>query len=66
MRRERMTNPKCQTEPTFDTYTARSADFTGLVSMLITRAASFDYLVGAREQCRWDPETYALARWSPP
>ena len=26
---------------------------------------SFDHLVGAGEPCRWDPETYALARWSP-
>src|SRR5215813_2016971 len=25
----------------------------------------FDHLVGAGEQCRWDPETYALSRWSP-
>jgi hypothetical protein len=25
----------------------------------------FDHLVGAGEPCRWDPETYALARWSP-
>jgi hypothetical protein len=22
----------------------------------------FDHLVGAGEQCRWDPETYALGR----
>src|SRR6516225_3969350 len=28
-------------------------------------ASLFDHLVGAGEQCRWDPETYALARWSP-
>ena len=26
---------------------------------------SFDHLVGTGEPCRWDPETYALARWSP-
>ena len=26
---------------------------------------SLDHLVGAGEPCRWDPETYALARWSP-
>src|SRR5262245_4807998 len=29
------------------------------------RAPLLDHLVGAGEQCRWDPETYALARWSP-
>jgi hypothetical protein len=45
-----MANPKCQTGPTFDTYAARSADSTGLFSMLITRAASFDHLVCADEQ----------------
>ena len=51
-----MANPKCQTGPTFDTYAARSADSTGLFSMLITRAASFDHLVGAGEQRGWDFE----------
>ena len=40
-----MANPKCQTQPTFDTFSARSADSTGLFSMPITRAASFDHLV---------------------
>src|SRR5215207_10152822 len=35
-----MTNPKCQTRPGFDTFSAKSADSTGLFSMLITRAVS--------------------------
>ena len=40
MRRERMTNPSVKLDLTFDTCAARSADFTGLFSMLITRAVS--------------------------
>ena len=55
-----MANPKCQTGPTFDTYAARSADSTGLFSMLITRAASFDHLVGAGEQRWWNFDTKSL------
>jgi hypothetical protein len=43
-------NPKCQTRPGFDTFSAKSADSTGLFSMLITRGASLDHLVGAGEQ----------------
>src|SRR5215472_14128673 len=39
-RRERMTNPKCQTRPGFDTFSAKSADLTGLKMRRITRAAS--------------------------
>jgi hypothetical protein len=50
MRSERRMNPKCQTRPVFDNFGARSADSTGLLSMLITRAGSFDHLVGAAEQ----------------
>jgi hypothetical protein len=38
---------KCQTGPTFDTYAARSADFTGLFSMLITRREFITLLGGA-------------------
>ena len=33
-----------------DTFSARSADLTGLKMRRITRAASFDHLVGASEQ----------------
>jgi hypothetical protein len=47
-----MTNPKCQTGPTFDTFDAKSADSTGLFLMLITRAVSFDHLVSAGKQRR--------------
>src|SRR5262249_32193047 len=40
-----MTNPKCQTRPGFDTFSAKSADLTGLKMRRITRAASsFDHL----------------------
>ena len=54
MTRERRMNPKCQTRPELDTLGAISADSTGLFSMPITRAASFDHLVGARKKVdRW-------------
>src|SRR5262249_27793977 len=46
-RRERMTNPKCLGRAFPDTFSARSADLTGLKMIRITRAASFDHLVGA-------------------
>src|SRR5262245_10046205 len=36
----------------FATFDAKSADSTGPFSMLITRAASFDHLVGARKHRR--------------
>ena len=52
MRREQRMNPKCQTRPGFDTFSAKSADLTGLFSMLINRGGSFDHLVGACKQCR--------------
>jgi hypothetical protein len=38
-----------KTRPVFDNLGARSADSTGLFSMPITRAASFDHLVGEGE-----------------
>jgi hypothetical protein len=40
-------NPKCQTGPTFDTFGARSADFTGLKMRRITRGAFITLLSGA-------------------
>ena len=40
MRRERSMNPKCQTRPGFDTFSAKSADLTGLKMIRITRAVS--------------------------
>src|SRR5262245_26077450 len=45
-------NRKCQTRPGFDTFGAKSADSTGLFSRPITRAGSFDDLVGG-EQKLW-------------
>jgi hypothetical protein len=41
-----MTNPKCLDGDFPDTFDARSADSTGLKMIRITRAASFDHLVG--------------------
>jgi len=49
MNRERRMNPKCLGRGIPDTFSARSADLTGLKMRRITRAASFDYLVGERE-----------------
>jgi len=42
MRREQRMNPKCQTRPGFDTFSAKSADLTGLKMRRITRAVLFD------------------------
>ena len=50
MKRERRMNPKCQTRPGFDTFSAKSADLTGLKMRRITRAASFDQLIGAQQE----------------
>src|SRR5215471_3968946 len=50
MRRERKMNPKCQTRPGFDTFSAKSAHLTGLKMRRITRAASFDHLVSEAEE----------------
>jgi hypothetical protein len=41
-----MTNPKCLAGMVPDTFSARSAHLTGLKMMLITRAVSFDHLIG--------------------
>ena len=40
MKCERRMNPKCQTRPGFDTFSAKSADLTGSKMRRITRAAS--------------------------
>ena len=53
-------NPKCHRRTVCDTFIARSAYYTGLFSMLITRAASFDHLVGAGEKHWRDFETKFL------
>src|SRR5215472_8001912 len=45
-----MTNPKCLGSSLPDTFSARSADSTGLKMRRITRAVSLDHLVGEREQ----------------
>ena len=55
-------NPKCQTRPGFDTFSARSADLTGLKMRRITRAASFDDLVGDGEQFVRNLEAERLGR----
>src|SRR5262249_27867722 len=57
VRRERSMNPKCQTRPGFDTFSAKSAHLTGLKMRRITRAVSFNHLVGASEQRRGHGET---------
>jgi len=44
MRRERRMNPKCQTRPGFDTFSAKSAHLTGLKMRRITRAVSLPVL----------------------
>ena len=56
MRRERRMNPKCLGGSVPDTFSARSADFTGLKMRRITRGVSFEHLVGAGEQGRWEFE----------
>jgi hypothetical protein len=45
-----MTNPKCLAGMLPDTFSAKGAYSTGLFLMPITRAASFDHLVGAGEK----------------
>src|SRR6516164_11602449 len=46
-------NPKCLGRSVPDTFGAKSAHLTGLKMRRITRAASFDHLVGAGEQHRF-------------
>ena len=57
-----MTNPKCLGRSVPDTFDAKSADFTGLKMRRITRAASFDHLVGQRKQLVGDFEAERLGR----
>ena len=46
-------NPKCLGRGIPDTFSAKSADSTGLKMRRITRAVSFDHLVGdGKERCR--------------
>src|SRR5215475_7415435 len=47
-----MMNPKCLGGPLPDTFSAKSAHLTGLKMIRITRAASFDHLVGDRHHSR--------------
>src|SRR5262249_5337878 len=60
MSRERRMNPKCLGKDFPDTFSARSAHLTGLEMRRITRAASFDHLVGAAEQREWHREPKRL------
>jgi hypothetical protein len=46
MRCERRMNPKCHSRAVCDTFSARSAELTGLKMRRITRGVSFDHLVG--------------------
>src|SRR5262249_30386215 len=62
MRRERMMNPKCLGRNVPDTFDARSADFTGLKMRRITRAASFDHLVGKNIHLGRDRDTKRVRR----
>jgi hypothetical protein len=64
MKRERMTNPKCQTRPGFDTFSAKSADLTGLKMRRITRA---DFMpdMGVSRPVRWVFRILSLARRHP-
>src|SRR5262245_3711137 len=53
-------NPKCLGTSLPDTFSARSADLTGLKTIRITRAVSFDHLVGAGEQRCWHVDAERL------
>src|SRR5262249_20501424 len=57
-------NPKCLGGSVPDTSSARSAHLTGLKMRRITRAASFDHLVGAGEQRRRDAQSEHPGRLS--
>jgi hypothetical protein len=50
MKRERRMIPKCLGGDFPDTFSAKSAHLTGLKMIRITRAASFDHLVGAQQE----------------
>jgi hypothetical protein len=50
VKRERRMNPKCLGSMLPDTFIAKSADSTGLKMIRITRAGSFEYLVGEGHQ----------------
>jgi hypothetical protein len=60
-RRERRMNPKCLGGSFPDTFSARSAHLTGLKMIRITRAASFDHLVGECKQLVRHVETERLS-----
>ena len=60
MRRERRMNSKCHSRSLCDTFGARNAELTGLKMRRITRAVSFDHLVGAGEQRRRQVEPERL------
>src|SRR5262249_57728853 len=64
MRGEGRMNTKCQTRPGFDTFSAKSADLTGLKMRRITRAGSFDHLVGERQQLRRNFEAKRLSSFA--
>src|SRR5262249_50321382 len=53
-------NPKCLGTTVPDTFSAKSADSTGLKMRRITRAVSLDRLVGEREQLVWHRKTERL------
>ena len=57
-------NPKCLGRAFPDTFSARSAHLTGLKMIRITRGASFNHLVGGREQRQrhFDAERFAVLR----
>src|SRR5215469_2754231 len=55
-------NPKCQTRPGFDTFSARSADLTGLKMRRITRGVSFDYLVSVLQERLGNSESEGFRR----
>src|SRR6516165_5406795 len=53
-------NPKCLGGSVPDTFDAKSAHLTGLKMIRITRAASFDHLVGAGKKRRRDFDAQTL------
>src|SRR5262245_1132851 len=55
-----MTNPKCLGRDFRDTFSAKSAHFTGLKMRRITRGVSFDDLVGDLLKMQWHVNTKCL------